>query len=41
VAGVLVLVAGVVGGILQTGLLSGRALAALAAGSVKLWREWR
>jgi hypothetical protein len=39
VAGVLVLVAGIAGGILHTGLFVVPALAALAVGTVKLWRE--
>jgi hypothetical protein len=39
VIGVLVLVAGIVGGILHTGLFFAPALVALAVGAVKLWRE--
>ena len=39
VIGVLVLVAGIAGGILHTGLFFVPALAALAVGTVKLWRE--
>ena len=39
VIGLLVLVAGIVGGILHTGLFFAPALVALAVGAVKLWRE--
>ena len=39
VIGVVVLVAGVAGGILHTGLFFVPALVALAVGAVKLWRE--
>jgi hypothetical protein len=39
VAGILVLVAGIAGGIVHTGLFFLPALAALAVGAVKLWRE--
>ena len=39
VAGVLVLVAGIAGGILHIGLLFVPALVVLAVGTVKLWRE--
>jgi hypothetical protein len=39
VIGVLVLVAGIAGGILHIGLLFVPALVALAVGTVKLWRE--
>ena len=39
VIGVLVLVAGIAGGILHTGLFFVPALVALAVGTVKLWRE--
>ena len=39
VIGVLVLVAGIAGGILHTGLFFAPALVALAVGTVKLWRE--
>jgi hypothetical protein len=38
-AGVLILVAGIAGGILHTGLFFVPALVALAVGGVKLWRE--
>jgi hypothetical protein len=38
-AGVLILVAGIAGGILHTGLFFVPALVALAVGTVKLWRE--
>jgi len=38
-AGVLILIAGIAGGILHTGLFFVPALAALAVGTVKLWRE--
>ena len=38
-AGLLVLVAGIAGGILHTGLFFVPALAVLAVGTVKLWRE--
>jgi hypothetical protein len=38
-AGVLVLVAGIAGGIVHTGLFFVPALAVLAVGTVKLWRE--
>jgi len=38
-AGVLILVAGIAGGILHTGLFFVPALAVLAVGTVKLWRE--
>ena len=37
--GVLVLVAGIAGGILHTGLFFVPALVVLAVGTVKLWRE--
>jgi hypothetical protein len=37
--GVLILVAGIAGGILHTGLFFVPALVALAVGTVKLWRE--
>jgi hypothetical protein len=37
--GVLILVAGIAGGILHTGLFFVPALVALAVGGVKLWRE--
>jgi len=36
---VLILVAGIAGGILHTGLFFVPALATLAVGTVKLWRE--
>ena len=39
VIGVVVLVAGIAGGILHTGLLFVPALVVLAVGTVKLWRE--
>ena len=39
VTGVLVLVAGIAGGILHTGVLFVPALVVLAVGTVKLWRE--
>jgi hypothetical protein len=39
--GVLVLVAGIAGGILHIGLFFVPALVVLAAGTVKLWREQR
>ena len=39
VAGVVILVVGIAGGILHTGLFFVPALAALAVGGVKLWRE--
>ncbi len=39
VAGVLVLIAGIAGGILHIGLFFVPALVVLAVGSVKLWRE--
>jgi len=39
VAGVLVLIAGIAGGILHVGLFFVPALVVLAAGGVKLWRE--
>jgi len=38
-AGVLILIAGIAGGILHTGLFFVPALVALAVGTVKLWRE--
>ncbi len=38
-AGVLILVAGIAGGILHTGLFFVPALVALAVGGVKLWHE--
>jgi len=38
-AGVLILIAGIAGGILHTGLFFVPALVALAIGTVKLWRE--
>jgi len=38
-AGVLILVAGIAGGILHTGLFFVPALLALSVGGVKLWRE--
>jgi hypothetical protein len=38
-AGVQILVAGIAGGILHTGLFFVPALVALAVGGVKLWRE--
>jgi hypothetical protein len=38
-AGVLILVAGIAGGILHTGLFFVPALVALSVGGVKLWRE--
>jgi len=38
-AGVLILVAGIAGGILHTGLFFVPALVVLAVGTVKLWRE--
>ena len=41
VAGVLVLVAGIAGGIVHIGVLFVPALVALAVGTVKLWREQR
>jgi hypothetical protein len=41
VAGVLVLVAGIAGGILHIGLFFVPALVVLAVGTVKLWREQR
>ena len=41
VAGVLVLVAGIAGGIVHIGLFFVPALVALAVGTVKLWREQR
>jgi len=41
VIGVLVLVAGIAGGILHIGLFFVPALVALAVGTVKLWREQR
>ena len=39
VAGLVVLVAGIAGGILHTGLFFVPALPALAVGSVRIWRE--
>ena len=39
VIGVVVLAAGIAGGILHTGLFFAPALVALAVGAVKLWRE--
>ena len=39
VIGVVVLAAGITGGILHTGLFFAPALVALAVGAVKLWRE--
>ena len=39
VVGVLVLIAGIAGGILHTGLFFLPALVVLAVGGVKLWRE--
>jgi hypothetical protein len=39
VAGVLVLIAGIAGGIVHTGLFFVPALVVLAVGGVKLWRE--
>jgi hypothetical protein len=39
VIGVVVLVAGIAGGLLHTGLLFAPALVVLAVGTVKLWRE--
>ena len=39
VIGVVVLVAGIAGGMLHTGLLFAPALVVLAVGTVKLWRE--
>jgi hypothetical protein len=39
IAGVLVLIAGIAGGILHTGLFFVPALVVLAVGGVKLWRE--
>jgi hypothetical protein len=39
VIGVVVLAAGITGGILHTGLFRAPALVALAVGAVKLWRE--
>jgi hypothetical protein len=41
VAGVLVLVAGIAGGIVHIGLFFVPALVVLAVGTVKLWREQR
>ncbi len=38
-AGVVVLIAGIAGGILHTGLFFVPALVVLSAGAVKLWRE--